>query len=203
MSRSAKAMQLVLFDEAMQHLMKINRTIQQKRGSAMLVGVGGSGKQSLARITITKTYNDNALFEDLKALCIRAGVKGPPVAVIRWTFHVMLSNGTQQYDFEKKDAMCGDVRNDFVKENPNMEVNAKFPIRAQKFPAVFTVNINWFMPWPEAALVAVSSAFLSTYKWYWSEPLNDIAFQAIKYEEINVQERSVNVGLQKLKEACA
>lgn len=23
------------------------------------------------------------------------------------------------------------------------EVNAKFPIRAQKFPAVFTVNINW------------------------------------------------------------
>lgn len=22
-------------------------------------------------------------------------------------------------------------------------VNAKFPIRAQKFPAVFTVNINW------------------------------------------------------------
>ncbi|CAE7377641.1 Dnah5, partial [Symbiodinium necroappetens] len=43
-------------------------------------------------------------------------------------------------------------------------VNAKFPIRAQKFPAVFTVNINWFMPWPEAALVAVSSAFLSTYK---------------------------------------
>ncbi|CAE7892031.1 Dnah5, partial [Symbiodinium microadriaticum] len=94
MSRSAKAMQLVLFDEAMQHLMKINRTIQQKRGSAMLVGVGGSGKQSLARlaaftsahyafqITITKTYNDNALFEDLKALCIRAGVKGPPVAVI-------------------------------------------------------------------------------------------------------------------------
>jgi hypothetical protein len=24
-----------------------------------------------------------------------------------------------------------------------IEVNAKFPIRAQKFPAVFTVNINW------------------------------------------------------------
>eukprot|EP00972_Heterocapsa_arctica_P087450 12897049-Heterocapsa_arctica.AAC.1 len=43
-------------------------------------------------------------------------------------------------------------------------VNAKFPIRAQKFPAVFSVNINWFMPWPEAALVAVSSAFLGEYK---------------------------------------
>jgi dynein heavy chain len=38
----AKPMNLVLFDDAMQHLMKINRTIQQKRGSVMLVGVGGA-----------------------------------------------------------------------------------------------------------------------------------------------------------------
>merc|ERR1719261_1348335 len=43
-------------------------------------------------------------------------------------------------------------------------VNAKFPIRAQMFPAVFSaVNINWFLPWPEEALVAVSSSFLGDY----------------------------------------
>ena len=43
-------------------------------------------------------------------------------------------------------------------------VNAKFPIRAQKFPAVFSnVNINWFLPWPEEALIAVSNAFLDSY----------------------------------------
>lgn len=36
----------------------------------------------MLRITITKTYNDNAFFEDLKALCIRAGVKGESVTFI-------------------------------------------------------------------------------------------------------------------------
>lgn len=210
-----KSMQLVLFDEAMKHLMKINRTLQQKRGSAMLVGVGGSGKQSLARlaaytsghyafqIVITKNYNDNALFEDLKALCIKAGAKGESVTFIFTDAEVKSENFLEYMNSllatgevvglfakDEKDAMCGEVRNDFVKDNPTAEedirsmfayfmdrlrdnlhlalcfspVNAKFPIRAQKFPAVFTVNINWFMAWPEEALVAVSSAFLGAYK---------------------------------------
>ena len=52
-----------------------------KKESSSLNRVGP--RSAPQRITITKTYNDNALFEDLKALCIRAGVKGPPVAVIR------------------------------------------------------------------------------------------------------------------------
>merc|ERR1711871_1323762 len=42
-------------------------------------------------------------------------------------------------------------------------VNAKFAVRPQKFPAVFSVNINWFLPWPEEALVDVSSNFLGKY----------------------------------------
>jgi dynein heavy chain len=290
----AKQMNLVLFDEALSHLMKINRTIQQKRGSAMLVGVGGSGKQSLARlagftsahyvfqITITKNYNDNAFFEDLRNLYARAGVKNTSVTFLLTDAEVknetfleymnsLLATGdvTGLFAKDEKDGMTSEVRNDFVKDNPGMEenmlnmynyfmdrlrdnlhvclcfspVSAKFPIRAQKFPAVFSININWFMPWPEVALVAVSSAMLSSYKIdctpedktrlcgltgsFQAEVRNmtEVYFTrmrkhvyvtpksflclidfykqlyVIKLEEVNVQEKSVNNGLVKLKEA--
>ncbi len=87
-------LELVLFNDALTHLMRITRILAMARGSALLVGVGGSGKQSLARlaayiagayafqITITKTYSITNLFEDIKALYKIAGFKGQPVAFI-------------------------------------------------------------------------------------------------------------------------
>merc|ERR1719316_227870 len=291
----AKKMLLVLFDDAMRHLMKINRTIQQKRGSAMLVGVGGSGKQSLARlaaytskhscfqITITKNYNDNALFDDIRGLYVGAGQKGNQVTFLLTDAEVkhegfleymnsILATGEIAGLFAKdeRDGMCGEVRNDYVRDFPGADesltnlyayfldrlkdnlhivfcfspVNAKFPIRAQKFPAVFSnVNINWFLPWPEEALIAVSSTFLETYdidatqekknalyqlmgvfqakvgslcetylsrmrKYVYVTPKSYLCFidaykglYKVKYEDVNVQERSVNMGLEKLNEA--
>ncbi|CAL8466541.1 g6077 [Coccomyxa elongata] len=92
-SRGTK-LELVLFQDALTHLTRISRALAMDRGNVLLVGVGGSGKQSLARlaayiagaycfqITITKTYNTANLFEDLKNLCKIAGVKGQPVAFI-------------------------------------------------------------------------------------------------------------------------
>jgi dynein heavy chain len=81
------AMGLVLFEDAMSHICRINRILESPRGNALLVGVGGSGKQSLSRlaafisnmevfqITLRKGYSVNDLKVDLASLYIKTGQK--------------------------------------------------------------------------------------------------------------------------------
>lgn len=81
------AMHLVMFEDAMHHVCRINRILESPRGNALLVGVGGSGKQSLSRLSafistlevfqiqLRKGYSINDMKMDLAGLYYKSGLK--------------------------------------------------------------------------------------------------------------------------------
>ena len=88
-------MELVLFRDALRHVLRIHRIVTTPRGNALLIGVGGSGRQSLTRlaayaagemavfsIEITKQYGMANFREDLKALYAKAGLENKPTVFL-------------------------------------------------------------------------------------------------------------------------
>jgi len=87
-NEAVASMNLVLFNQAIEHISRIARIIGLPVGSALLVGVGGSGKQSLAklsafilgqdvfRIVVTSNYNMNDLKTDIQTMFQKTGVVG-------------------------------------------------------------------------------------------------------------------------------
>ncbi|GKT34970.1 Dynein beta chain, ciliary, partial [Aduncisulcus paluster] len=128
-------MDLVLFEDAMEHVARINRIIQT--GSALLVGVGGSGKQSLARlaayiagyevfqISLTSNYGVNEFKVDLQSLYRKCGQKGESIMFLFTDQHIvdekflvyindMLASGNiaDLFNDDEEDEIIESIRNE-------------------------------------------------------------------------------------------
>jgi dynein heavy chain, axonemal len=85
-SKASKT-ELVLFQDAVEHITRTCRILRQPRGNALLVGVGGSGKATVTRfaahmggfdcfsIELAQKYGPSEFREDLKTLYKKVGAK--------------------------------------------------------------------------------------------------------------------------------
>ena len=136
---------LVLFEDAIDHICRITRILRTPCGSMVLVGVGGSGKQSLTRLSaficnskvfqliITKNYNITNLLEDIKQMYRYCGTTGQSATFLftdndihfetqfLGVINTMLTSGDIPGLFLKDEILqiCNDVRLPMKKEYPD------------------------------------------------------------------------------------
>ncbi|KAJ3032718.1 hypothetical protein HDV00_007194 [Rhizophlyctis rosea] len=85
---------LVLFNDVLEHVLRIDRVFRQMQGHLLLIGVSGSGKTTLSRfvawmnglsvfqIKAHNKYTGDDFDEDLRIVLRRAGCKGEKIAFI-------------------------------------------------------------------------------------------------------------------------
>ncbi|XP_049884905.1 dynein axonemal heavy chain 6 [Pectinophora gossypiella] len=87
-STARAEMHLVLFEDAVEHVVRVARVLRAERGHCLMVGPGGSGRRSVATLAghvneckcmgleLKRNYDTPEFHDDLRVMYVRAGMAG-------------------------------------------------------------------------------------------------------------------------------